>query len=333
MGIKFTGCSASITTDPEGTAVVKTKNTHSHDRDEHKAETRQLRVRVRQNSGDISQRPSQVIRGELQKMDENLLNHQDLKNVAMSLYRERRKQFPKLPKSRLEIQETLRQMDLNTSKTESFTLVNDLDSGIVIFSCFTNLECLCNEMTDIFIDGTFKSCPKFFYQLSVFDTWIKKQEVAINTVQLVTVTDVTQKSKMTLAESKDQEVTITIDGINRSINKLLMLGAKPVVYTTFREYDDENKILIRQSVEEGGCHIDEQIDICAGEVNGICVGNPINNIQEEDTMRPGDAVIALMDMHSLKDKDVKQILNIMNKSNVNIKDSYGKKTFGEFKSN
>ncbi|CAG2237703.1 unnamed protein product [Mytilus edulis] len=159
------GCSASITTDPEGTAVVKTKNTHSHDRDEHKAETRQLRVRVRQNSGDISQRPSQVIRGELQKMDENLLNHQDLKNVAMSLYRERRKQFPKLPKSRLEIHETLRQMDLNTSKTESFTLVNDLDSGIVIFSCFTNLECLCNEMTDIFRDGTFKSCPKFCYQL------------------------------------------------------------------------------------------------------------------------------------------------------------------------
>ncbi|VDI51041.1 Hypothetical predicted protein, partial [Mytilus galloprovincialis] len=61
-----------------------------------------------------------------------------------------------------------------------------------------------------------------------------------------------------LAESKDQEVTITIDGINRSINKLLMLGAKPVVYTTFREYDDENKILIRQSVEEGGCHIDAE---------------------------------------------------------------------------
>ncbi|CAC5397336.1 unnamed protein product [Mytilus coruscus] len=158
-------CTASITTDPEGIAVVKTKNAHNHERDEHKAETRQLRVIVRQNAGDISKTPSQVIRGELQKMEENLLNHQDLKNVAMSLYRERRKQFPKLPKSRFEIHETLRQIHLNTNKTESFTLVNDFDSGIVIFSCFTNLECLCNEMTDIFIDGTFKSCPKFFYQL------------------------------------------------------------------------------------------------------------------------------------------------------------------------
>ncbi|VDI80642.1 Hypothetical predicted protein [Mytilus galloprovincialis] len=82
------------------------------------------------------------------------------------------------------------------------------------------------------------------------------------------------------------------------MNKLLMLGAKPVVYTTFSEYDDENKILIRQSVEEGGCRIDEQIDICAGEVNGICVGNPINNIQEEDTMRPGDAVMHSINGHA-----------------------------------
>jgi hypothetical protein len=43
--------------------------------------------------------------------------------------------------------------------------VNDAESGIVIFSCNTNLKCLCNEMCDIFIDGTFKYCPKFFFQL------------------------------------------------------------------------------------------------------------------------------------------------------------------------
>jgi hypothetical protein len=42
-------------------------------------------------------------------MDESLLNHKDLKNVAMSMYRERGKQFPKLPKSRTEIHEALNQ--------------------------------------------------------------------------------------------------------------------------------------------------------------------------------------------------------------------------------
>jgi 3-isopropylmalate dehydratase small subunit len=86
-----------------GLAIVKTKNTHNHEADDHKVETRQLRVRVRHNSGDISQRPSKVVRSELQKMEESLLNLKDLKNVGMSMYSERRKQFPKLPKSRTEI--------------------------------------------------------------------------------------------------------------------------------------------------------------------------------------------------------------------------------------
>jgi hypothetical protein len=61
-------------------------------------------------------------------MDESLLNPKDLKNAAMSMYRERRKQFPKLPKSRTEVHEALGEL-----KDENFTLVNDTESGIVIF--------------------------------------------------------------------------------------------------------------------------------------------------------------------------------------------------------
>jgi hypothetical protein len=53
-------------------------------------------------------------------MDESLLNPKDLKNAAMSMYRERRKQFPKLPKSRTEVHEALGEL-----KDENFTLVND----------------------------------------------------------------------------------------------------------------------------------------------------------------------------------------------------------------
>ena len=71
-------------------------------------------------------------------MDENLLNSRDLKNVAMSMYRERRKLFLKLPKSRLEVHEALEGLNLQTNKNESFTFVNDVESGIVIFSCNTN---------------------------------------------------------------------------------------------------------------------------------------------------------------------------------------------------
>ena len=40
-------CNASVTTDPKGLAVVKTKNDDTHGKDEHKTETRQLRVRAK----------------------------------------------------------------------------------------------------------------------------------------------------------------------------------------------------------------------------------------------------------------------------------------------
>ena len=36
--------------------------------------------------------------------------------------------------------------------------------GIIIFTCETNLECLCS-VEELFMDGTFKCCSKFFTQL------------------------------------------------------------------------------------------------------------------------------------------------------------------------
>ena len=46
---------------------------------------------------------------------------------------ERRKQFPKLPKSRTKVHEALGELNIKTNKDENFTLVNDTASGIVIF--------------------------------------------------------------------------------------------------------------------------------------------------------------------------------------------------------
>jgi hypothetical protein len=54
---------------------------------------------------------------------------------------------------------------LETNKSENVVLVNDKDSEILAFSPQTNLQTLCNIVTELFIDGTFKSCPKHFFQL------------------------------------------------------------------------------------------------------------------------------------------------------------------------
>ncbi|CAC5397740.1 unnamed protein product [Mytilus coruscus] len=123
-------CKASITTDAKVLSIVKNKNEHVHGPNEHKTETQQLRVRVSKNSGDVCQRPSKIIRGELQKMEESLLDRKDLKNVAMSLYIERRKNMPRLPKCRADIREALDAIDTTTNKSQNFTLVNDQETDI-----------------------------------------------------------------------------------------------------------------------------------------------------------------------------------------------------------
>lgn len=59
-------CKARVTTGPDETSVVNTQNEHNHVADERKTEARELRVRARNNSGDVSSRPSKVVRTELQ---------------------------------------------------------------------------------------------------------------------------------------------------------------------------------------------------------------------------------------------------------------------------
>ena len=132
----------SITTDPKGVAVVKTKNEHScgKEPDPRENESRLLRVRVRNNSGDVTKRLAAVIRNELRDMNENNLHRTDLRNVSLSLYRERRKHLPTLPKSRENTHAAIEMIDTMTSENEKFLIVNDQESGIIIFSTETNMS-------------------------------------------------------------------------------------------------------------------------------------------------------------------------------------------------
>ena len=93
-----------------------------------KTEAHQLRVRVRKQSGDISRKPITIVRSELQDMNEGSLLASDIKNAALSLNRERRKNMPALPKSRSEAQDAKQSLSLETNKSENFVIVNDKDS-------------------------------------------------------------------------------------------------------------------------------------------------------------------------------------------------------------
>jgi hypothetical protein len=141
-------CKARVRTDGESKVVMSAMSEHNHEI----------------NEREIA-RPSKIIRQELQKLDESNLQTKDLKNVALAVYRERRRELPVLPKYRNEAHEALKSINLNTNKDESFMMVNDQENGIIVFTCNSNLTCLSNDISDIFVDGTFKYCTKFFHQL------------------------------------------------------------------------------------------------------------------------------------------------------------------------
>jgi hypothetical protein len=55
-------------------------------------------------------------------------------------------------------------VQVQTSSKEQFLLVNDSEKNIVMFSFKTNLQFL-SSIDVFYVDGTFKSAPKFFHQL------------------------------------------------------------------------------------------------------------------------------------------------------------------------
>ena len=66
----------------KGVEVVKMKNEHNPESDEEKVEVKQLRVRISKQSGVITSRPSKIIRQEIQIQADNLLETNDLRNLA-----------------------------------------------------------------------------------------------------------------------------------------------------------------------------------------------------------------------------------------------------------
>ena len=121
------------------------------------------------------------MRSELQTGEEQHLTDNDLKSLSLTIYRQRRKRHPTLPKCIIDVHEALSTMTVKTSKSEDMCLVNDVDSHIIIFSWTSNLRVLCTQVKEIIIHGTFKCCLKFFWTV-VYYTWV--QQLSLHTTCL-----------------------------------------------------------------------------------------------------------------------------------------------------
>jgi hypothetical protein len=98
-------------------------------------------------------------------MDEENLEKKDLKYVRQSMYRERRKLHPAQPKYQAEFNSILDHIGAVTNKDDDFVMYNDFESGIILFGCEANLKFLFTVSEEIFADGTYKCCSKYFKQL------------------------------------------------------------------------------------------------------------------------------------------------------------------------
>ncbi|XP_025192275.1 uncharacterized protein LOC112592439 [Melanaphis sacchari] len=112
----------------------------------------------------LHERPAKIIRCELFKCDIETLDAQDLCRIRKNIHASRCSTVPTLPKTLDETHNILKNYNLMTNRGENFLFINSAETNIIGFSCDSNLKVL-REMKTVFIDGTFKSCPKLFYQL------------------------------------------------------------------------------------------------------------------------------------------------------------------------
>ena len=106
----------------------------------------------------IDQRPSKIFRTELASLaDTHNFSNRDITNCKQAMYKKRRTQMPKLPKTLDECVEFLRTVPMSTSRREDFLMFCEKISAadaLVIFTCASNLRQMCNA--DVILgDGTF----------------------------------------------------------------------------------------------------------------------------------------------------------------------------------
>jgi len=89
------------------------------------------------------------------------------------MYRERRKLLPLVPVSLLDALNKIKESNITLNNGEQLMFVNE-SAQIIIVTCKTNLQFLCNETEFILADGTFTYCSKHFYQQYTIRSVCKK---------------------------------------------------------------------------------------------------------------------------------------------------------------
>lgn len=149
--------------------ILAPPTTHNHEKPDENKLTRQALSGAlkRKATEDISTRPSKLIHRALRDGDLDVLTSRDLSLIKRNIHNARSSVYPTLPKSMEESHDALGKIEIKTNVGEPFLLVNDKVHNLLGFSTQSNLEALC-RVQKVYVDGTFKSCPKHFLQVFTF---------------------------------------------------------------------------------------------------------------------------------------------------------------------
>jgi len=85
----------------------------------------------------------------------------DVNCFRKGIYEARRKILPAKPTNIQEVHDVLGSIDIKTNEGQQFILINNNIKNFILFSCDSNLRNL-TSISQIYVDGTFRCCTKYF---------------------------------------------------------------------------------------------------------------------------------------------------------------------------
>ncbi|KAL4096615.1 hypothetical protein QTP88_021534 [Uroleucon formosanum] len=151
-----------VTTNSNVNVFIKqNKSEHHHETNEINPELKEIRCAIKRKSQmDLNKKPLKIIR---QELCTSSVSADNIDAMRQSMYRERRKLLPPVPVSLSDALNKIKESNITLNNGEQFVFVNE-SAKIIIVTCKTNLQFLCNEIEFILADGTFTYCSKHFYQ-------------------------------------------------------------------------------------------------------------------------------------------------------------------------
>lgn len=159
-------CPAKVFTIGPDHIITKKEINHNHEADISKLNRHIVTTNCkRKATEDITEKPAKLIRRELEINLPTTFTVKDREYVRKNIYNSRRKVLPgPLPKDISEVILAINNYKPKTCKGENFLFLNCEKEHIVVFSCETNIQKMCKS-NQIYMDGTFTYCTKFFLQL------------------------------------------------------------------------------------------------------------------------------------------------------------------------